>query len=308
MPSRPHSTRVIPLPSPQAPLELRNPPDPHPAPLFPSAPSPTGYVYLNRVQAPVNLLSVMTSVLVGVHRLALYSLLAASEVAGPAREVLRGLLARELHEFRVQWDVMLYGSNDTLAGLDRRFGRIDVGATFLSVRGCGEARLVRQFSSVGVSVVRRVCALMSPPTSVQATGHRRARASSCECCPRLTVRSDARHPPLQGGADYTLYRTPNCMYGGEFSCPAPDSPFYAVSANVCDPGCCLWGAHTARTSGVSQQRGVSHTNPTAIPLLLPRPPTAACRTWWTGWWRTWRGCWRSRWRWPTSTAHAWRTS
>lgn len=95
--------------------------------------SPAGYVYLNRVQAPVNLLSVMTSVLVGVHRLALYSLLAASEVAGPAREVLRGLLARELHEFRVQWDVMLYGSNDTLASMDRRFGRIDVGATFLSV-------------------------------------------------------------------------------------------------------------------------------------------------------------------------------
>ncbi|GIM01023.1 hypothetical protein Vretimale_5872 [Volvox reticuliferus] len=91
----------------------------------------TGYYYLQQVQAPVNLLSVIDSSMVSVHRLMLYSLLTCSELAAPARQVLRGLLATELHTFKLQWDVMLYGANSTTAPQDRRFGRIQEGVSFI---------------------------------------------------------------------------------------------------------------------------------------------------------------------------------
>ncbi|GIL45014.1 hypothetical protein Vafri_2438 [Volvox africanus] len=92
----------------------------------------TGYYYLQQVQAPVNLLSVIDSSMVSVHRLMLYSLLTCSELAAPARQTLRGLLSRELHTFKLQWDVMLYGANSTTAPQDRRFGRIQDGVSFIA--------------------------------------------------------------------------------------------------------------------------------------------------------------------------------
>ncbi|GLI64870.1 hypothetical protein VaNZ11_008256 [Volvox africanus] len=92
----------------------------------------TGYYYLQQVQAPVNLLSVIDSSMVSVHRLMLYSLLTCSELAAPARQSLRGLLSNELHTFKLQWDVMLYGANSSTAPLDRRFGRIQEGVSFIA--------------------------------------------------------------------------------------------------------------------------------------------------------------------------------
>ncbi|EFJ49262.1 phosphate acetyltransferase [Volvox carteri f. nagariensis] len=92
----------------------------------------TGYYYLQQVQAPVNLLSVIDSAIISVHRLMLYSLLTCSELAAHARVMLRELLASELRTFKLQWDVMLYGANGTTSSVDRRFGRIQEGVSFIA--------------------------------------------------------------------------------------------------------------------------------------------------------------------------------
>lgn len=47
---------------------------------------------------------------------------------------MRGLLAEELYEFKLAWDVTLYGSNATTAGLDRRYDRVHTGVSFIKVR------------------------------------------------------------------------------------------------------------------------------------------------------------------------------
>ncbi|KAG2494212.1 hypothetical protein HYH03_007568 [Edaphochlamys debaryana] len=91
----------------------------------------TGYYYLNQVQAPVNLLSIIDTANIALHRLMLYAFMACSEAAGPARETLRGLLATELERFKLHWDVTLYGHNSTTQNVDRRFSRIEGGVTFL---------------------------------------------------------------------------------------------------------------------------------------------------------------------------------
>ena len=68
----------------------------HPVPLFQTSLQPprTGYYYLNQVQAPVNLLSVIDTSLIHIHRLVLYAFMTCSEIAGPAREV-RGRRQRQ---------------------------------------------------------------------------------------------------------------------------------------------------------------------------------------------------------------------
>ncbi|GIL43455.1 hypothetical protein Vafri_932 [Volvox africanus] len=88
-----------------------------------------GFLLLQNAQGPLALLSTHNIAVVRMHRLILYSLQVNSQTSDESKVMMQPILDHELRAFTTEWDVVLYGANDTLRQ-ERRFRLCDLSAAF----------------------------------------------------------------------------------------------------------------------------------------------------------------------------------
>ncbi|GIL99026.1 hypothetical protein Vretimale_4267, partial [Volvox reticuliferus] len=88
-----------------------------------------GFLLLQNAQGPLALLSAHNIAVVRMHRLILYSLQVNSQSSNESKSMMQPILDHELRAFTTEWDVVLYGANDTLRE-ERRFRLCDSSAAF----------------------------------------------------------------------------------------------------------------------------------------------------------------------------------